>query len=382
MHLPWQARGASARHSRAAVALAQTQPESSSESAPSESSTDAAAEATQASAKESSETSAFLPEVFGPDYVARKERARAAQRQARIFTAIALICLVVGLAVIGYPYVLQGIDMRRQAQIADDANDAVSSWPYPEAEEAIEAAQAYNAALAASGQPHIGEEADPFSSASGQSSANGSNDSASAQDATYMSLLNASNDGVMGSVVIPKISLNLPIYHGTSSESLTRGSGHLYGTSLPVGGTDTHAVLTGHRGMVNALMFTRIDELVVGDDFYISVMGETLAYEVDAITVILPTEGTKYLRVRPGEDRVTLMTCTPYGVNTHRLLVSGHRVSMPQPAPYPQDARRDTKLIAWAAGLGTGVVTIAAWGVIRRRSRWMPVHHAAVWRRL
>lgn len=156
----------------------------------------------------------------------------------------------------------------------------------------------------------------------------------------------------------------------------------LYGTSLPVGGTDTHAVLTGHRGMVNALMFTRIDELVVGDDFYISVMGETLAYEVDAITVILPTEGTKYLRVRPGEDRVTLMTCTPYGVNTHRLLVSGHRVSMPQPAPYPQDARRDTKLIAWVAGLGTGVVTIAAWGVIRRRSRWMPVHHAAVWRRL
>lgn len=382
MHLPWQDRGASARHSRAAVALAQTQPESSSESAPSESSTDAAAEATQALAKESSETSAFLPEVFGSDYVARKERARAAQRQARIFTAIALICLVVGLAVIGYPYVLQGIDMRRQAQIADDVNDAVSSWPYPEAEEAIEAAQAYNATLAASGQPHIGEEADPFSSASGQSSANGSNDSASAQDTTYMSLLNASNDGVMGSVVIPKISLNLPIYHGTSSESLTRGSGHLYGTSLPVGGTDTHAVLTGHRGMVNALMFTRIDELVVGDDFYISVMGETLAYEVDAITVILPTEGTKYLRVRPGEDRVTLMTCTPYGVNTHRLLVSGHRVSMPQPAPYPQDARRDTKLIAWAAGLGTGVVTIAAWGVIRRRSRWMPVHHAAVWRRL
>ncbi|MFR0556449.1 class C sortase [Pseudoscardovia radai] len=376
MHLPWQDRGASARHSRAAVALAQTQPESS------ESSTDAAAEATQASAKESSETSAFLPEVFGPDYVARKERARAAQRQARIFTAIALICLVVGLAVIGYPYVLQGIDMRRQAQIADEVNDAVSSWPYPEAEEAIEAAQAYNATLAASGQPHIGEEADPFSSASGQSSANGSNDSASAQDTTYMSLLNASNDGVMGSVVIPKISLNLPIYHGTSSESLTRGSGHLYGTSLPVGGTDTHAVLTGHRGMVNALMFTRIDELVVGDDFYISVMGETLAYEVDAITVILPTEGTKYLRVRPGEDRVTLMTCTPYGVNTHRLLVSGHRVSMPQPAPYPQDARRDTKLIAWEAGLGTGVVTIAAWGVIRRRSRWMPVHHAAVWRRL
>lgn len=377
MHLPWQARGASARHSRAAVASTADAAVASSTATSSESS----AKAAQAS-QELSETSAFLPEVFGPDYVARKERVRAAQRQARIFTAIAVICLAIGLAVIGYPYVLQGIDMRRQAQIADDVNSAVSSWPYPEAEEAIEAAQAYNAALAASGQPHIGEEADPFSSASGQSSANGSNDSASAQDSTYMSLLNASNDGVMGSVIIPKISLNLPIYHGTSSESLTRGSGHLYGTSLPVGGTDTHAVLTGHRGMVNALMFTRIDELVVGDDFYINVMGETLAYEVDAITVILPTEGTKYLRVRPGEDRVTLMTCTPYGVNTHRLLVSGHRVSMPQPAPYPQDARRDTKLLGWTVGVVTGVVTITAWGVIRRRSRWMPVHHAAVWRRL
>lgn len=150
-----------------------------------------------------------------------------------------------------------------------------------------------------------------------------------------------------------------------------RGSGHLYGTSLPVGGKNTHAVLTGHRGMVSALMFTRIDELNKGDDFYVKVMGETLAYQVDAITVILPTEGDRYLRIRPGEDRVTLMTCTPYGVNTHRLLVSGHRVRMPVPAPYPQDARLLGVIITAAA---TGI-TLIGWTVLHRRFRWMPIQH-------
>lgn len=154
-----------------------------------------------------------------------------------------------------------------------------------------------------------------------------------------------------------------------------RGSGHLYGTSLPVGGKNTHAVLTGHRGMVNVLMFTRIDELNKGDDFYIKVMGETLAYQVDSITVILPTEGDRYLRIRPGEDRVTLMTCTPYGVNTHRLLVSGHRVRMPVPAPYPQDARGDARVLAVIIGFVALAVTLAGWTVLHRNNRWMPIQH-------
>lgn len=316
-----------------------------------------------------------MPELFAPDHAERMRQARSARLQARIFTAIAIICAIVGVSIIGYPYLLQFIDHQHQAQLAAQVDKNVSGWPYPQAKEALAAARAYNRKLAAEGQPTIGEAQDPFTTDSGRSTTNDDNDSMSAQDATYMSLLNASNDGIMGSIVIPKISVNLPIYHGTSANSLNRGSGHLYGTSLPVGGKNTHAVLTGHRGMVSALMFTRIDELKQGDDFYIKVMGETLAYQVDSITVILPTEGDRYLRIRPGEDRVTLMTCTPYGVNTHRLLVSGHRVRMPVPAPYPQDARGDARVLAVIIGFVALAVTLAGWTVLHRNNRWMPIQH-------
>ncbi|MFR0574503.1 class C sortase [Bifidobacterium boum] len=316
-----------------------------------------------------------MPELFAPDHAERMRRFRSARLQARIFTVIAIVCAIVGVSIIGYPYVLQFIDHQHQAELAAKVVKDVNGWPYPQAKEALAAARAYNRKLAAEGQPTIGEAQDPFTTDSGRSTTNDDNDSMSAQDATYMSLLNASNDGIMGSIVIPKISVNLPIYHGTSANSLNRGSGHLYGTSLPVGGKNTHAVLTGHRGMVNALMFTRIDELNKGDDFYVKVMGKTLAYQVDSITVILPTEGDRYLRIRPGEDRVTLMTCTPYGVNTHRLLVSGHRVRMPVPAPYPQDARGDARVLAVIIGFVALAVTLAGWTVLHRNNRWMPIQH-------
>lgn len=318
-----------------------------------------------------------MPELFDAGFTERMRAQRSAKRQATFFTAIALVLFIVGCTVVGYPYVLQFIDHQRQAQIAAEVKKDVADWPYPQAEDALAAARAYNTVLASNGQPTIGETIDPFTAESGQSSTNDDSDSASAQDATYMGLLNASNDGIMGSIVIPKISVNLPIYHGTSADSLNRGSGHLYGTSLPVGGDSTHAVLTGHRGMVSALMFTRLDEMVIGDDFYINVMGETLAYEVDSIRVILPTEGSQYLRIRPGEDRVTLMTCTPYGVNTHRLLVSGHRVAMPEPAPYPEEARGDYRLVAWSVGVVCAVVVIFSFAIIHRRHRFLPAHHRA-----
>nr|WP_288266449.1 sortase [uncultured Bifidobacterium sp.] len=134
-------------------------------------------------------------------------------------------------------------------------------------------------------------------------------------------------------------------------------------------------MLTGHRGMVNALMFARIDELKDGEDFYIKIMGETLAYRIDSITVILPTEGNLYLRIQPGEDRATLMTCTPYGVNTHRLLVSGHRVSMP--VPYPPDARGDVRMLAVVIGFVDVALVLVGWTVLHRRFRWMLMRHAA-----
>lgn len=143
----------------------------------------------------------------------------------------------------------------------------------------------------------------------------------------YEDLLNIAGNGIMGFVVIPKISVNLPIYHGTDTQTLAAGVGHLLGSSLPVGGSNTHAVLTAHSGMSSQKMFSDIDELKIGDLFYLEVLGETLAYQVDQIKTVLP-EDTTYLQIGGDEDFCTLVTCTPFGINTHRLLVRGERVSL------------------------------------------------------
>ena len=129
----------------------------------------------------------------------------------------------------------------------------------------------------------------------------------------------------MGYVEIPKISVNLPIYHGTGNDSLDRGVGHLLGSSLPVGGEDTHCILTGHSGLASQKMFTDLEQLEVTDVFYLNVLGEILAYQVEEINTVLPHD-TSLLGITSGEDYCTLVTCTPYGVNTHRLLVRGTRI--------------------------------------------------------
>lgn len=141
----------------------------------------------------------------------------------------------------------------------------------------------------------------------------------------YERLLNLTGNSVMASIEIPIVNINLPIYHGTSDEVLQKGVGHLQNTSLPVGGKGTHAVLTGHSGLSSQNMFSDITELAIGDRFYIHVLGETLAYEVCEINTVLPEETDK-LSIDPEEDFVTLVTCTPFGVNSHRLLVRGTRV--------------------------------------------------------
>ena len=141
----------------------------------------------------------------------------------------------------------------------------------------------------------------------------------------YESLLNIAGNGTMGYVEIPKISVNLPIYHGTGNDSLERGVGHLLGSSLPVGGKSTHAILTGHSGMATQKMFTDLEQLAVGDVFYLHILDETLAYQVDSIKTVLPYD-TSLLGIVSGKDYCTLVTCTPYGVNTHRLLVRGTRI--------------------------------------------------------
>lgn len=146
---------------------------------------------------------------------------------------------------------------------------------------------------------------------------------AAAED--YDNQLNLGGDGIMGYVEIPLIKVNLPIYHGTDSETLDAGIGHLLGSSLPVGGTDTHSVLTAHSGMANQKLFSDLDKLKKGDVFYLRVLDENLAYQVDDINTVLPHDSS-LLEITEGEDYCTLVTCTPFGVNTHRLLVRGTRI--------------------------------------------------------
>lgn len=145
------------------------------------------------------------------------------------------------------------------------------------------------------------------------------------EDSLYMSCLNVKGDGCMGYISIPKIEEIIPIYHTSSEEVLQKGAGHVQGSSLPVGGESTHAAISAHRGLPGASLFTDIDQLEVGDQFYLYILDDILAYEVDQILVVEPAN-TEALNVEPGEDQVTLITCTPYGVNSHRLLVRGHRV--------------------------------------------------------
>lgn len=146
---------------------------------------------------------------------------------------------------------------------------------------------------------------------------------------TYNSLLDVTGTGIMGYVVIPKINVRLPIYHGTDPAVLEIAIGHIAGSSLPVGGESTHCVLSGHRGLPSAKLFTDIDQLKEGDQFMLEVLGDTLTYEVDQIKVVLPDE-LEDIEIEEGKDLCTLVTCTPYGVNTHRLLVRGHRVETVQ----------------------------------------------------
>lgn len=170
--------------------------------------------------------------------------------------------------------------------------------------------------------------------------------------------------GVMAYVGIPKINVYLPVQHGTDAETLERAVGHVVGTSLPVGGSSTHAVLSAHSGMASSKLFSDIDQLTAGDTFYIHVLGEVLAYKVDAINTVLPTD-TSLLQIENGKDYVTLVTCTPFGVNTHRLLVRGHRIPY-TPEQETTAAEEKPTASSWTqhylTGLGIGLGAVAVVG--------------------
>ena len=315
---------------------------------------------------------------------AMRER-RADRNKSIAMRVLAAVLILTALGIGMFPRVLQYRSARELASTSARSEQRVAGWPYPQADEAFAAAREYNKRLAKSGQPVIGEAKDPLAelyddpqNAANNASADGSDnsgDSASAKDKEYQSLLD-SGDGVMGAIRIPKISVNLPVYHGTSELTLASGAGHLYGSSLPVGGKSTHSVITGHRGLVEAAMFTRLDEMRVGDYFYLDVMGRTLGYKVDRITEINPDDTSK-LKIVPGEDRVTLMTCTPYGVNTHRLLVSALRSAIPEEIPAEDDAAKDVRVIAGVVSAATLLVGLLLVWLLR--CPWYVRRHAAWW---
>lgn len=230
------------------------------------------------------------------------------KRKMTIKDIIRLLVLVVAFAVLLYPTVSSYVNEKNGSKVVSNYDAESVRLSNAEKEKMLEDARAYNKEMLS----NI-DLIDPFSQ--GEKSL----------DARYESLLNIDGSGMMGYIRIPKIKVEIPIYHGTSESVLQAGVGHFWGTSLPVGGESTHTVLTGHRGLPTKTLFTNMDKLVKGDVFYIKILDETLAYKVDQILTVLPEE-TEALSIVPGQDYATLVTCTPYAINTHRLLVRGHRI--------------------------------------------------------
>lgn len=227
----------------------------------------------------------------------------------RVRDILPVLVILAGLLVLLYPTISNYLIEQNASRAVASYDQATVDLSAQERELMLARAHAYNDALAASsGAPTASEGGEP----------------AQAVEA-YEDLLNLNGDGMMGYIIIPKMNVELPIYHGVEEKVLQVGVGHLSETSLPVGGESTHAALSGHRGLPSAKLFTDLDQMEEGDQFYIKILGETLAYEVHSIETVLPSE-TESLAIQPGEDLVTLITCTPYGINSHRLLVHAHRI--------------------------------------------------------
>ena len=262
---------------------------------------------------------------------------------------LAAACGAVALGLLLYPLIGELMSEKYHSDVETTYTAAIEDTDKTELTAQREAAQQYNAMLSGAAITEGGASAPPLA---------------------YAQQLTAG--GVMAYVDIPKIGVYLPVQHGTDADTLERAVGHVVGTSLPVGGSSTHAVLSAHSGMASSKLFSDIDQLEKGDVFFIHVLGDTLAYKVDAINTVLPTD-TSLLQIEDGKDQVTLVTCTPFGVNTHRLLVRGHRV------PYTPEqevvatgekpaASSWTQHYLTGLGIGFGVVAVIGGGyfLIRR----------------
>ena len=223
----------------------------------------------------------------------------------RLSTIILIAVFLVGLGLMMYPTVSNIINNAHQTVAIDTYDKQIASMSKDDFHNILEDARLYNRTITTNEFPRDERDLEG--------------------NAEYHNAMNPSDNGMMGYLKIDAIKLKMPIYHTTKESVLQKGVGHMPTTSLPVGGINTHAVLTGHRGLPSAKLFTDLDKLVVGDVFYIYVLDDILAYKIDQIKTVVPTD-TKDLQIIKGQDHVTLVTCTPYGINTHRLLVRGTRV--------------------------------------------------------
>lgn len=246
----------------------------------------------------------------------------------KLLLIISIIFIILGVGIFLYPSISNYLAEKNHIDIIRNYDDLIVKIDEEKINEEKEKAKIYNENL--SGDPVH----DPFVIGSGY-----------ALPENYKEVLNIAGDSVMGYVEIPKISVYLPIYHGTSDEVLEKGVGHIQNTSVPIGGKSAHSVLTGHTGLPNAELFTRLDELGIGDIFYIHVLDDVLTYKVFETKVILPDKIDE-LQILNGKDYITLVTCTPYGVNSHRLLVKAERVEYEEYSvtkSTTDDERTDTK---------------------------------------
>ena len=218
-----------------------------------------------------------------------------------------ILMIVVGLGIILFPLISNQVNEIHYQEVIGTYDDTVTQKTESENNQMLIKAREYNSSLSSTKIVDVFQ--NPVQTNSSE----------------YLSILNVDDNGMMGYISIPKIDVRIPIYHGTSSDILQKGVGHLEGSSLPVGGESTHAILSAHRGLPSSRLFTDLDQLKEGDIFYIYVLDEVLAYQVDQVLVTEPSE-TEALKIVDGKDYITLVTCTPYAVNTHRLLVRGERI--------------------------------------------------------
>lgn len=264
------------------------------------------------------------------------------------------LLLIVSATCATIPFALQHTNQGELAAVNAGHANATAIMDTKTRERELTDAARYNRRLAGSGQPVLGDNPDPF------------NGDQPTYDTEYLHELDLPADGIMATISYPRLGIDLPVRHGTTPDVLERGAGHMYGTSLPVGGTDTHTVISAHTGLADTLMFDKLHSLggqaQVGDVFYLHTLNQTLAYKVVDIQVVAP-DGFDALRIQPHRDLATLLTCTPYGVNNKRLLVTGERATIPEQAPLPHNAPEDhTWLWVWVPIAVVWILVLATIG--------------------